>query len=226
PESTPGLIPAATRLLVLQGVPRGIQVPDEAIAGYTVISPKEISFLGRNVGITVVTIWFADPRDPAKEEILTYQVRVLPDSEMKKRLEEVYKALADEVNHAFPNSFVCLQLVGDKLVVSGFARDIFECAQILRIIRANCPNLPGAAIPDAARIPVDRPHAGRIPGDPEEGPLLPGTDNYVLAGSPAIINLLRINGEQQVMLRVTVAEVNRAAARSIGMNFNILNHNG
>ncbi len=226
PESTLELVMTRTRLMVLKEIPKRIQVADEAVAGYTVISPKEISLLGRNVGITVLTLWFPDVKDPNKEEILTYQVRVVPDTELKKRLEQVYKGLADEINHAFPNSFVCLQLVGDKLVVSGFARDIFECAQILRIVRANAPNLPGAAIPDAARIPVDRQHAARLPGDPEEGPVMPGVDNYVLAGSPAIINLLRINGEQQVMLRVTVAEVNRASARSIGMNFSILNHNG
>ena len=228
PETTLELVMTRTRLMVLKEIPKRIQIADEAVAGYTVISPKELSLLGRNVGVTVLTIWFPNAKDPTKEEILTYQVRVVPDSELKKRLEQVYKGLADEINHMFPNSFVCLQLVGDKLVVSGFARDIFECNQILRIVRANAPNAQGggAGIPDAARIPVDRQHAGRLPGDPEEGPVMPGLDNYVLAGSPAIINLLRINGEQQVMLRVTVAEVNRAAARAIGMNFNILNRNG
>jgi pilus assembly protein CpaC len=41
-----------------------------------------------------------------------------------------------------------------------------------------------------------------------------------------VINLLEIPGEQQVMLRVTVAEVNRAAARSIGVDFSILNNAG
>src|SRR5205823_5629952 len=38
---------------------------------------------------------------------------------------------------------------------------------------------------------------------------------------PYVINLVRIPGEQQVMLKVTVAEINRSAARSIGLNFNI-----
>ena len=51
---------------------------------------------------------------------------------------------------------------------------------------------------------------------------LPTLDNYVLAGGPNVINLLRVPGEQQIMLRVTVAEIDRTAARSIGMNFSIL----
>jgi pilus assembly protein CpaC len=41
-----------------------------------------------------------------------------------------------------------------------------------------------------------------------------------------VINLLKVPGEQQVALRVTVAEVNRAAARSIGLNFSINNKHG
>jgi pilus assembly protein CpaC len=52
------------------------------------------------------------------------------------------------------------------------------------------------------------------------------TDQFELGGAPYIVNLLKIDGEQQVMLRVTVAEVNRAAARSIGMNFTINSHIG
>ena len=49
---------------------------------------------------------------------------------------------------------------------------------------------------------------------------------YPTSGSPLVVNLLRVPGEHQVMLQVTVAEVNRAAARSIGLNFNIFNNRG
>src|SRR5204863_3523749 len=41
-----------------------------------------------------------------------------------------------------------------------------------------------------------------------------------------VINMIKVPGEQQVMLKVTVAEVNRAAARSIGVNFSITNNHG
>ena len=41
----------------------------------------------------------------------------------------------------------------------------------------------------------------------------------LLQGNPNIVNQLRVPGEQQVMLMVTVAEVNRAALRSIGVDF-------
>ena len=38
-----------------------------------------------------------------------------------------------------------------------------------------------------------------------------------------VINMLTVPGSQQVMLRVTVAEVNRSAARNIGLNFLVRN---
>lgn len=38
---------------------------------------------------------------------------------------------------------------------------------------------------------------------------------------PQLINLLKVPGSQQVMLKVTVAEVNRTALREIGVNLNI-----
>jgi pilus assembly protein CpaC len=38
--------------------------------------------------------------------------------------------------------------------------------------------------------------------------------------------MLKVPGEQQVSLMVTVVEVNRAAAREIGVNFNLFNHRG
>lgn len=132
----------------------------------------------------------------------------------------VYQALEQEVNRSFPNSVIHLALVGDKLVVSGQAHDVVEGTQILRILRASSPG-------QAARIPVDRIelnlNAANLgpEGLPEQG-----LENFLVAGGPNVINLLKVPGEQQVMLKVTVAEVNRTAVRSIGVNFTINNSSG
>lgn len=230
PEVTLDLVTGRTRLMVLKQVPKRIQISDESVAGYTLLSPTELSLLGKSVGITVLTLWFPDPADAKKQTILTYQVRVVPDPEYRERVDRVFKALADEINHAFPNSNVKLCLLGNKVAVSGNARDIEEATQILRVVRANVPSSifgPGRGR-DTAHIPVDRLKAGREPGEPEQvGLPPPGVENYELEERHAlVINLLRINGEQQVMLKVTVAEVNRSAARSIGMNFSLMNNAG
>ncbi|MFO0823258.1 MAG: hypothetical protein U0792_09075 [Gemmataceae bacterium] len=117
-------------------------------------------------------------------------------------------------------------MLGDKLVVSGRVRDFVQGGQILQIIRSN--PVEGA---ECNRRPcwhgwrTDRTHSdhpgGRLPGSnpgaPQQQPMT--QEAFQSAGGPNVINLLEVAGEQQVMLRVIVAEVNRAAARSIGMNF-------
>jgi pilus assembly protein CpaC len=168
----------------------------------------------------VLNIWFTDPKDANKQIILSYLVRVIPDPGVRDRLEQIYKALEQEINHAFPDSWVCLALVGDKLVISGQAKDIAEATQILRIVSANAPTTDVAQ-----QLPVDN-IGSTVTNEELDGLVAPGLRDFFVAGGQNVINLLRIPGEQQVNLKVTVAEVNRSAARSIGMNFSITNSNG
>ncbi len=114
----------------------------------------------------------------------------------------------------------------DKLAVQGYAHDIDEATKILQVVRSNAPN-PRMSIPASAQIPLDRATTGLLPGEvTADGRAPVGIDAYGTSGAPWVIDMLRVPGEQQVCLRVTVAEVNRAAARSIGMNFAIINQRG
>jgi pilus assembly protein CpaC len=256
PENTFDAIVGRPRVLVLKQVPVRFQLEEEQIARIIpFFENKQLSITGLRVGTTILNLWFGDPNDPAGQTVLSFLVRVLPDPEARQRLERVYDALAREVNKLFPNSVVRLSLAGDKLVVSGQAKDIVEATNILRVVRANTPGGGGGGAGAGAGGGGGGAGAGGVGGTagavaqiplgpqvtttginpltgglmavttPAEAPAgtLPTLDNYVLAGGPNIINLLRVPGEQQIMLRVTVAEVNRTAARSIGVNFNVLN---
>lgn len=226
PRNTLDLVQGRTRLMVLSQVPKRIQVGNESIAIYNLVTPKEITVLGKQVGTTNLNLWFADPEQKDREKILSYLVRVIPDPEEKERLDNVYKALQDEINRTFPDSLVHLKLVGDKLVVSGQVHDLTQATHILHIVKANAPGSnQGKESLDPAKIPVGREPTVR-PGDPGNAGGTPGLEDFQLLGGPNVINLLRIPGEQQVMLRVTVAEVNRSAARSIGLNFAVNNSAG
>jgi pilus assembly protein CpaC len=223
PQSTIDLIVGRPRLWHLLDVPIRIQTGDERILTYsTVGSPTELSLLGSAVGGTVLNLWFGDRNDPKKQTVLSFLVNVLPDPSVKERLERIYKALQDEINTAFPDAYVCLSLVGDKLVVSGEVKDVAEATKIIQIIRANAPgnqqvrNLPlGGVGSQSADIGAGYGGAGGR-----------SLEDYIVQGETNIVNLLHIPGEQQVMLKVTVAEVSRSAARAIGLNFNIANSNG
>jgi pilus assembly protein CpaC len=222
PENTLDLVVGRPRILVLRQTPRRVQIADENVARVTVITDTELSVDGMDVGTTVLNIWFGEP---GNEQVLSYLVRVIPDPELKDRLERVYEALADEINRAFPESVVRLSLVGDKVVVSGQAKDIIEAAQILRVVSANAPG-GGRDQIAIEEIPVQS--INLVTATDEFGELpAQGLQNFLLRDiGRNVINLLEVPGEQQVMLRVTVAEVNRAAARSIGVDFTIMNDAG
>lgn len=254
-DNTLDVVTGRPRILVFKRPPLRIQIPDENVARYDILTDRELSITGLNVGQTLLNIWFADPDHPSGQEILSYLVRVVPDPEARERLERVYSALEDEINNAFPTSLVNLSLVGDTLMVEGQARDIAEADRIMRVIEANAPRIE-------ARIPVDAwddsPDFGAMTTDAglssTSGMLTPGlsrfsstpleSDGYraamgrsdarmgargrtaARASSLNIVNLLKIPGEPQVSLKVTVAEVNRAGARSIGLNFSYTNNSG
>jgi pilus assembly protein CpaC len=219
PESTLDLVTGQTRVMVLKGTPIRIQSGDESVLAVSVVSPKEILLHGKGVGATVLNVWFGDKNDPAKQETLTYLVRIFPDPEAKERLERAYKALEDEINKYFKDTSIRLKVVGDKLVVSGRVRDYQQGGQVLQIIKANM-SAGSKTESDASKAPIVP--AGGVP-DPA-APLSP--EAFQSAGGNNVINLLEVAGEQQVMLRVVVCEVSRSAARSIGLNFSVQNQQG
>ena len=221
PDNTLELVIGRPRILQLKQAPVKFQAVDPSVADIEVIKEskdKAFFVLGKQTGTTVIALFFADPNSPDKFKVLNYLVRVVPDPEAKSRIERVYKALEDEINHAFPDSVVKLCLIGDKLVVSGQAKDVSAATKILQIVREQAPQ---QAPPN--KIPVDRIDLTVRP-DPfnPDQTIAQGLQNFVVSGTSNIINLLRVPGEQQVMLRVQVAEVQRNALRSIGMDFNLL----
>ncbi|MBS0207422.1 MAG: pilus assembly protein N-terminal domain-containing protein [Planctomycetes bacterium] len=238
PENTFDLVIHRPRLLKLKQAPVRIQVADERVVNYLLITDREFSITGSTVGSTVLNLWFDQPGAPGGQKVLSYLVRVLPDPEAKLRLEAVYKALEDEINRNFPNSSVQLSLVGDKVVVRGEAKDIVEASQILQVVGANTRGgnqqsqgvrpAGGLQANQLGDVPLTQAgYFGSATSIPEAQAISSenAVFNQVLTSAANIINLLRVPGEQQVMLRVTVAEVNRTAARSIGMNISAYSPN-
>ena len=131
-----------------------------------------------------------------------------------KAFEQALKVLEAEIKKAFPDSAVQLSLVGDQVVVRGESKDVIEAAQILRIVAQHTPTARRSKVePRSVNVAF-------IPGLGDEQAAVAAI-REILEGSPNMVNLLRVPGEQQVMLMVTVAEVNRNAARSIGVNFDV-----
>jgi pilus assembly protein CpaC len=232
PEVALDLVVGRPRILTFRQPPRRMYLPDESVARLEVLDPndpREIAITGLRTGSTVLHIWVPDPQAPQQLHVLSYLLRVIADPERKERLDAIYEALAREINRAFPDSYVELTLVGDQIVVRGQAKDAFEAAHILRIVEQNAPRQ--SREPGAANVNFNVSQTSFLPSGVEQTESLTGLPadvlrSAVLQTESGIVNLLRIPGEQQVMLRVTVAEVNRSAARSIGLNFSITNDSG
>ena len=243
-QNTLDLISGRPRILKFRKPPSRIQIPDLSVARFDVLSDSELSLTGLAVGATTLNIWFTDPARPDQPEVLSYLVRVLPDPEAKERIDRSFQALQDEINGAFPRSQVRLALVGDTVLVEGQAHDVTEASRIIQIVEANAP-VVGTSVP-LDQLEDTPSGVGTINNPGGSGSvgqtITPGLRRFGLtnadesrgvAGNAAVtvrrakvMNLLRVPGQQQVMLRVTVAEVNRAASRAIGLNFSITNNSG
>ena len=180
-----------------------VSVTDPNILEVVQFSPTEFELIGGQTGQTSLTFWFGEPGQPA--EILRYLVTVSPDEAMEDRRNIEYKTLERKLNELFPNSVVILIPIADKLIVKGQARDAEEAAQIMAVLRGQAPDWSGGfgAVGLNQGVAAE-PFPGVTP--------LPPSD---------VIDLLRVPGEMQVMLKVRIAELSRTALREMGSEFNI-----
>ncbi len=232
PEVTLDLIVGRPRILQFRDTPTRIYIAQGSVASYDIISDSEIAVVGLSPGRTVLTLWMNDPARPGQQRVLSYLLRVSQDAGYKVQLEAVYAELEKEINRDFPDSEVKLSLIGDQLIVRGQAKDVIEAAQILQVVLRNAP--PGRKQNNGTNLGANisiQQTSYSPQGVLESSEQIGGTlDNLIanagLDGDANVINLLHIPGEQQVMLRVTVAEVNRSALRSIGANIRVAGSSG
>lgn len=211
------LVKGRPKVIVLKSPPLRFQIPDEELVSVTAITEKEISVTGLKTGTSTLNIWLP-AQDGGSPTVLSYLVRVSADPASASALASSIKILESQVNGVFTSSSIELTLVGDNMVVKGQARDIYEAARILRLIESQAP-VEFKDVPFEAKgmsINLENPR-------PED---LPAIREYLSAGGRKVINMITIPGEQQIMLRVTIAEVNRAASRSLGVNWSFTDNEG
>ena len=188
-------------------------------------NPKHVAIEPLETGSTILSMWFRDPDSPDGHQYLSWLINVVDDPERGRRLDAVYAALEKEINQNFPDSVVRLSLVGDKLLVRGQAKDVEDATQILRIVGDNAPGGP-ESVPvrnvDLNLVSGLNPNGDTAFGDGAiQNLMLRTAESDAIEAGSTVINMLRVPGEQQVMLKVVMAEVNRNALRAIGANMSI-----
>ena len=234
PEIPLNLVLRRPKILQLAQAPTRIYVPDDNVVRTEVVDAKtgrEIAVTGLQAGSTTLVLWFEDPQSPTGQATVSYLVRVYEDPILARPVE----SLERELNEKFPNSFIELDQIEDRLIVRGQTPDTIEMSQILQVLagargaragllRANTPVTPAAA------VTVGNAYSFQESIDPliaeEAAASRRRVIDPIALAQAGIINQLKVVGEQQVMLKVTVAEVNRSAARSIGLNFSVDDNDG
>ena len=168
-------------------------------------SPTEIALIGLERGATNVALWFEGDEDPT-----IYLVSTIRDPSIEEQQRLDYGILERKIAKLFPNSRVFLIPFSSKIVVKGQARDTEEAAQIIQLVRGEVINQLGGL-------------SGPQPAAADAGIDSLGTDAL---NSDAIINLLEVPGDHQVMLRVRIAELNRSQLRRMGVDWNVLFNSG
>jgi len=194
-----------------------VSIAEPGIVETVNFSPNEFELIGRSVGETTVTLWFGEPQSAdgstPLHPVLRYLVKVHPDVSEDDVRRTQYGELARRINELFPNSYVQLIAIADKLVVRGQARDAQEAAAIMSVIRGEAVDQMGGLLGPGSYFGL-----GGMPGNGGRAARLPGLRNDDWATNQ-VISMLEVPGEHQVLLKVRVARLTRGALRTMGSQF-------
>jgi pilus assembly protein CpaC len=208
-----------------------VAVGDPTVLDFSVLNTRQLRIVGQRIGVTDLAI------TAASGKIYSFEVRVVADLTL----------LRVKLCQLFPDARLKVAHLRDHLVVQGEARDTAQVTDIINTIRAYLesvrsgelrkvtaeqgaplgapgvpvrvpgrqggaarPGAPGAEVPPAAALPEQVPIRGF----------------EAAIAEPRIINLIRVPGSQQVLLKVRVAELNRTAMREIGTDWMWLGSGG
>ncbi len=195
-------------------------IADPSVIDVLQFSPYEISVIGTQMGATHLTLWFEG--DAATDPVI-YRVEVIRDPNLENQQREDYGKLERQLQVLFPNSQVFLVPLTIRLIVKGQARDQEEAAQIMQVVRAEwmarSGNFNGNGFGNGYGG-GDFGGGGGGFGGGGGGGFGNGFGNN--NNNNMVINMLEVPGEQQIIVHVRIAQLDRAQVRRFGIDLNYL----
>ena len=182
---------------------RDILVSNPEIADAVIRTSRRIYITGVAIGQSNVIIF-----DRAGEKVADLDLRVERDT----------SALSEMLRRLIPDSDIRAEIINDNIVLSGTVRNAADArrAQDIANIFAN-----GGANSGGGKSPSSSSTSGGGGSGSSSGGISLSMTTTSSAGGPAptsqVVNLLTIEGEDQVHLKVTVAEVERNIAKQLGI---------
>jgi pilus assembly protein CpaC len=172
-----------------------LSVGNPEVGDVTLINPSEIYVLGKAIGTTNVILWTRDG------QTAVIDVTVMMDA----------AALQNKLQELMPNDkSIRVSAAGDSLVLSGTVADTLKADRAVALADAYIRAAVGVQGAQGGTQRASPPGVGQ--GEESQGA---GKG----LGSIQVINLLQVGSNQQVMLEVKVAEINRTVAEKLGFDF-------
>jgi pilus assembly protein CpaC len=169
-----------------------ILVANPSVADAVTRTARRIYLFGKQVGETNIFVFGANGEQIANLDLA---------------IERDVAGLEDYLERFVPNSDIKVELLNDNVVLSGTVETPLDAARAVQLAKAFVTGgeattgqyaQTAAAPTDGGGVDIDNPDSERQ--------------------ESAIINLLKIVGEDQVTLKVTVAEVSRVVMKQLGVN--------
>lgn len=204
-------------LLKLPTAIKRISVGSPSVADVMLINPQEIYILGKVVGMTNITLWTKDGKSTVIDVTVLMDVIALSL--------QIQAIMPDEKN-------IKITAAGDSLIVSGLVSNTLRADRVIALaeafVRTSVLSMMMSFQGDQSSTEGQAAGGGSTgPGGMMAAQLLKEAgqhkDKTLGAGSGLgrfpVINLLGVRDNQQVMLEVKVAEVNRTEAEKLGFDF-------
>lgn len=200
-------------LLKLPNAIKRISVGSPSVADVMLINPQEVYVLGKIVGMTNITLWTKDGKSTVID------VTVLMDiSALKHQIQII---MPDEKD-------IQITAAGDSLIVSGMISNTLKADRVIALaeafVRTSVLNMMMNVQGDQSGAGMQA--GGGVGGMQAMQSLRQGSQHDEKSkgagsglGNFKVINLLGVRDNQQVMLEVKVAEVNRTEAEKLGFDF-------
>ena len=203
---------------------KNVLVTDPKIANAVILSSRRAYITGNVPGATNIVFFDAEGEQMARFEIS------VPDAKPAKAPRNV-TAIMSAIQRYIPNSHVIVESVGDGIVLSGTVANQMEAQQAYDIaghfldpcaaLGNNDSGSSGSSSSSSSSssstviLPSNGCEASG-PGSSASGGGVKAALNGI--SSSKIVNLIVVLGRDQVMLKVTVAEMDRQVIKQLGIN--------